>query len=115
MEPAAEIGARLSKPRPPASWLSAVVADLHADRVIPGAAMRVRRGGIFFLDLVAAERSDLQLMFAGLRLPGQRPLPPQRRGDLRRKPGRPPGAAVDRHFDPARSASWGPGDAVRYG
>src|SRR5262245_3701509 len=100
MEPAAQIGARLSKPRPPASWLSAVVTDLHADRVIPGAAMRVRRGGILFLDLVAAERSDLQLMFAGLRLPGQRPLPPERRGDLLRKAGLLPGAALACPFGP---------------
>jgi hypothetical protein len=73
--------------------------------------MRIRRGGIVFLDLVAAERPGLQLMFAGLGLPGQRPLPPQRRGDWWRQPGRLPGAAVDRHFDPAHSASGGPGDA----
>jgi len=110
-EPAGEIGARVGKPRPPAWWLSAVVRDLRADRVIAGAALRIRRGGIFLLDLVAAERSDLQLVFAGFRLPGQRPLSPERRGDVRRKPGRLPGAAVDRHFDPAHSPSWGPGDA----
>jgi hypothetical protein len=66
-EPAAEIGARLSQPRLPGSWLSAVVTDLHADRVIAGAAVRIRRDGIFFLDLVAAEHSDLQLVFADAR------------------------------------------------
>jgi len=74
-EPAAQISARLSKPPLPAWWLSAVVEDVHPDHVIAGTAMRIRRGGTLFLDLIAAESSDLQLVFARFGLPTAWPGP----------------------------------------
>ena len=69
-EPAVQIGPRLSKPPLPSSWLTAVVADVHLDHVILGAAMRIRRSGTLLLGLAAAESSDLQPVFAGFGLPG---------------------------------------------